>query len=102
MRSATVTARSPWAPQCRLDRVDLPPKFIARRLRASFVTALRSAGADIAVLQAYLGQAPTTILSAHYDQIDDTRLRRIADPAQDLFERKGAFQEQLDQVRTVQ
>ena len=88
--------------RCRLDGVDLPPKFIPRRLRASFVTALRSAGADIAVLQAYLGQAPTSILSAHYDQIDDTRLGRIVDLAQDLFEGKGAFQEELDRGRKAQ
>ena len=88
--------------RCRLDGVDLPPKFIARRLRASFVTALRSVGADIADLQAYLGQAPMTILSAHYDQIDDARLRRIADLAQDLFEGRGAFQKELEPARKAQ
>jgi integrase len=72
-------------------RVELSPAFSPRRLRASFVTAMREAGADMMVLQKYIGHAPMTILSANYDKVDVARLKEIAKLGQDLFEGRGAF-----------
>lgn len=76
----------------RAAKVQLPTKFTPRRLRASFVTAMRQAGADMPDLQAYIGHAPATVLSAHYDKIDMARLKKIADLGQTLFEGSGVFQ----------
>jgi len=72
--------------------LDLPARFVPRKLRASFVTALRSAGADLALVQKYVGHRPLTVLSAHYDDVTLDRLRVLAGLAQDLFEGKGAFE----------
>lgn len=77
----------------KLAGVKLAPLFVPRKLRASFVTALRGVGADLADLQAYIGHAPATILSAHYDKTDLGRLKKIADLGQQLFEGSGAFKE---------
>lgn len=71
--------------------VAVPPEFTPRRLRASFVTAMRTARADFEVLQRYIGHRPASILSAHYDDVSKDRLEDIARLAQDLFEGKGAF-----------
>lgn len=71
--------------EARRDGVCLPVRFTARRLRASFVTALREAGADFAVLQRYIGHAPNSILSAHYDCVGICRLRGIAELAEAAF-----------------
>ena len=48
--------------------VDLPEGFVARKLRASFVTAMRKGRADFEDLQGYIGHAPASILSEHYDR----------------------------------
>jgi integrase len=64
--------------------VDLPPRFIPRKLRASFVTAMRGAGADYADLQTYLGHSVGTTMSVHYDRPSLERLARIAALAQAL------------------
>ncbi|MCE5228850.1 site-specific integrase [bacterium] len=64
--------------------IKLPSKFIPRKLRATFVTHLRKAGADFSLLESYIGHAPKTILAAHYDHIDMDRLRTLANLAQDL------------------
>lgn len=72
--------------RARSKGVDLPPAFIARRLRASFVTGVRSAGADFADLQAYIGQTPRDVLSAHYDHVGIDRFQVIANLAQGLHE----------------
>jgi len=66
--------------------VDLPPRFIPRKLRASFVAALRGAGADYADLQTYIGHSVRTTMSAHYDRASLERLGRIATLAQVLVE----------------
>jgi len=71
--------------------VATPGKFTPRRLRASFVTAMRTAGADFEILQRYIGHTPTSILSAHYDHVSIDRLRSIATLSQELFEQSGAF-----------
>ena len=66
--------------------VALPEGFFTRKLRATFVTAMREKGADFEVLQKYIGHAPTSILSAHYDAIGDERMRQIAELAKSLVE----------------
>jgi len=66
------------------DGVDLAPRFMARKLRATFVTALRDMGADYADLQTYVGQTIGTVLTVHYDHASTERLRKIADLAQAL------------------
>lgn len=75
------------------DGIKVPEAFTARRLRSTYVTALRGAGADFAVLQRYIGHAPSTILSAHYDKVDMARLKSIADLGQDLYDGSGVFDE---------
>jgi site-specific recombinase XerC len=79
--------------RARRDGVELPEAFTPRKLRASFVTAMRVAGADFAVLQRYIGHAPSSILAAHYDRIDQERMRPVASLAQSLAEGAGAFAE---------
>ncbi len=79
--------------RARQDGLNIPEKFTPRRLRGSFVTAMRKAGVDIHVLQAYIGHQPTTILTEHYDTVDIDRMRPISALAQELFEGSGAFKE---------
>ena len=71
--------------------MDLPPAFLPRKLRASFVTAVRSAGADLEDLQAYVGQTPKSVMSIHYDHVGMERFQRIADLAEELHEGEGHF-----------
>ncbi len=71
--------------------IKLPDDFISRRLRATFVTAMRGAGADLGELQAYCGHRQGTILGAHYDKITLDRLRKIADLADDMAHLRGVF-----------
>ncbi len=84
--------------RARRDGIDIPAGFTARKLRATFVTAIRSAGADFEALQKYIGHAPSSVLSAHYDRIDGSRLAPIAILAEDLFEARGAFGKSLPEV----
>ena len=70
---------------------DFPKRFVPRKLRASFVTAMRTAGADLEVLQAYIGHAPTNILSAYYDHISMDRFLAISRLSQEMFEATGAL-----------
>jgi len=74
-------------------KVDLPAGFIPRKLRGTFVTAMRKAGADFEILQRYIGHAPASILSAHYDEIDMDRLKAVATLAQEFSEGSGRFKE---------
>ena len=67
----------------------LPERFVPRKLRATFVTLLRTAKVDFATLQVYIGHAPTTILSEHYDKVDLKRLSEIAMLAQSVLEKKS-------------
>ena len=76
--------------RAREDGVDLPSRFVARKLRATFATAMRSMGADYADLQTYLGQTVPTVLSRHYDRVGHERLGKIADLAQKVFDGEGA------------
>ena len=69
--------------RARSHGVDIPEKFIPRRLRASFITAMRKRGADFAVLERYIGHAPSTLLSERYDKLDMERMRPIAALAQE-------------------
>jgi site-specific recombinase XerD len=75
----------------RLEGLDISPRFVVRKLRASFITAMREAGADVPTLQVYCGHCPATILSAFYDRIGLDRLRVIARLADDLATGQGAF-----------
>ena len=73
----------------RSDGVDLAPKLVAMKLRATFVTAMsekREKRADYADLQTYVGQSVGTVMSAHYDHVSTERLRKIADLAQGMVE----------------
>lgn len=69
----------------RLSGLKLPAAFQPRKLRASFVTALREAGADVEVLQRYIGHSSGTVLGAHYEKIDLARLRVVPDLAERAF-----------------
>ena len=75
----------------RKAKLTIPALFTPRKLRASFVTAMRSAGADFELLQRYIGHAPSSILAAHYEAVTLDRLRPIADLAQELATKTGAF-----------
>lgn len=75
------------------DGVTLPEGFVARRLRATFFTAMREAGADMGELQAYAGHAQSTVLGAHYDKIGLERLRKLATLAEELATATGRFAE---------
>ena len=66
--------------------INLPKQFTPRRLRATFITAMRKAHVDFEILQAYVGHTPRSTLSAHYDEVDLERLAVIAERAQDLYE----------------
>lgn len=85
--------------RARRDGLDLPKGFTARRLRASFVTAMRVAGADFEVLQKYIGHAPASTLSAHYDMLHSARLVPIALLAEDLLQRRGRFSENSSEAQ---
>ena len=63
---------------CRGRGLKLPEEFTPRKLRSSFVTAIRGAGADHPTLQRYIGHAAQDILSGHYDVIGKDRLTAIA------------------------
>lgn len=86
--------------QAKSDHVSLPGTFVAYKLRASFVTAMRKAGADFADLQAYIGHTPSTILSMHYDHLEMSRLKNISSLAQDLYLAKGKFSEEKKSAKT--
>jgi integrase len=77
--------------RARTSGLNVPEAFTPRRLRATFVTALRRAGADLELLQAYIGHQPGSVLAAHYDKIDNERLGVITALAQELYEGAGAF-----------
>jgi integrase len=70
--------------------LDLPGRFVPRKLRATFVTAMRSLGADYCDLQRYVGQAVPTVLSQHYDRVSAERLGAIEELAQRVFDGKEA------------
>ena len=76
--------------QAKADGLSIPPGFTGRKLRATFVTLLREEGADIDTLQRYIGHAPTSILSAHYDRLAAGRIKAIADLAQVIHDRISA------------
>jgi len=75
-------------------QLDIPAKFTARKLRATFITCLRAAKVDYETLQKYVGHSPGSVLSANYDRIGADRLREIADLASDLGKGAGMFQNQ--------
>ncbi|OPZ08653.1 MAG: site-specific tyrosine recombinase XerC [candidate division BRC1 bacterium ADurb.BinA292] len=77
----------------RVAGVDLPEGFIARRMRASFVTAMREGGADFAVLQRYIGHRPDTTMTMHYERIGVERLKAVATLAEQLIAGAGAYAE---------
>ena len=70
--------------RARRDGLQLPGRFTARRLRASFITSMREAGIDSAILQKYVGHSPSSILAAHYDCVSIDRLAAIPRLAQEL------------------
>jgi integrase len=70
----------------RADGVDLAPKFVPRKLRATFITTMREKKADKADLETYVGQSDGTVMSKHYDHASAERLRQIADLAQRLLD----------------
>ncbi len=74
-----------------VEAIDLPAKFIPRKLRATFVTAMREAGADFETLQKYIGHAADSILSAYYDKVSMERLRQVAELGQQLYKGSGVF-----------
>lgn len=80
----------------RADGIELPRAFVPRKLRASFVTAMRTADADFGLLQAYIGHAATSVLQAHYDHLDLERLRRVSDLAQTLADGCSPYAEKGD------
>jgi len=51
------------------------------RLRASFASAVPSAGANSDCVQKYMAHAPTSVLTRHYAQISDEMLRAAILPA---------------------
>lgn len=75
----------------RRDGVMAPELCTARKLRSTFATAMRTAGADFEVLQHFIGHAPSSVLGAHYDVIGLDRLASVATLAQDLYDGRGAF-----------
>ncbi len=72
--------------RARRSGLELPGQFVARRLRASFITVLRGMGVDTDILRKYVGHAPETMLAAHYLMIDLERMRTVAEHAQRLVE----------------
>ena len=64
--------------EARADDVSLPPKFIARKLRHSFMTAMRGMRSDCPDLQVYCGQSVGTVMSKHYAKPSIERLGKIA------------------------
>ena len=70
----------------RADGIDLAPKFVARKLRATFITTMREMKADHDDLQTYVGQSDGNVMSTHYDHASIERLRKFADLAQGLVE----------------
>ena len=77
--------------EARNDGVSLPEHFIPRKLRASFTTTARRAGADFELLEAYIGHSPKSILAAHYDHVDVERLRPIAQIGQRIYDGTDAL-----------
>ena len=67
----------------------LPHKFIARKLRASFVTAMRGMKCDYHDLQAYCGHKPDNTMAKHYDKPSLERLGKIAGLAQGMVGAEG-------------
>ena len=61
----------------------------ARKLRASFMTAMREMGYDYCDLQVYVGQSVGTVMSAHYDRPSAERLGKIAGLAEGMVGEKG-------------
>ena len=78
--------------KARKDGLQLPEAFVPRLLRSSFITAMRTAGADFEVLQAFIGHEPASVLSARYDRIDIERMKPIAELAEDLYRARRAFE----------
>ncbi len=73
--------------EARADGINLPPKFIAKKLRASFMTAMRSVEpvpCDYHDLQAYCGHEPDNTMAKHYDVPSLERLGKIATLAQGM------------------
>lgn len=85
--------------RAREAEIAVPEGFTPRKLRSSFVTAMSKAGANQVILQKYVGHAPATILTAHYDEIDLERLEPIADLAADLWAAKGAFEPEKKEIK---
>jgi site-specific recombinase XerD len=56
-------------------------EYKPRWLRASFASAVLSAGANSDCVQKYMGHAPTSVLTRHYAQISDEMLRAAILPA---------------------
>ena len=87
--------------RARIAGVPLPEQFVARKLRATFTTAMRRAGVDFGILQKYIGHAPNSVLLNNYDYMDTECLRTICRAAQHLYEGKGIVKQQF-QKQTLQ
>jgi len=81
--------------EARADGINLPPKFIAKKLRHSFFTAMRSVEpdpCDYHDLQAYCGHEPDNTMAKHYDKPSLERLEKIAALAQEMvFEERAWY-----------
>jgi len=62
-------------PLAQIGRQDSARKSNPAPLRASFASAVLSAGANSDCVQKYMGHAPTSVLTGHYAQISDEMLR---------------------------
>lgn len=98
------TIQHHWAnalAEARGQGIDIPDRFIPRKLRATFCSAMRTAGVDLECLQVYIGHRPETLLAQRYDPVGVDRLRSIARMSQHLYELSGPFAEGVkDTIKT--
>ena len=77
------------------DAFEAPSGFMPRKLRATFVSAVGDLNAEAKLdaegntLRFYVGQKPTSVLTAHYDVPSLERLGKIAGLAQGCSGRNG-------------
>lgn len=87
--------------KARKQGVDLPPNYIQRKLRATFVQAMRSGRVDFQDLQTYIGHAPQSVLSRHYDHASQERLSEIGRMAQHLHDLTGPFKKDREKNQST-